>query len=147
MQNQYNLIIALNGQEGIDKAIELVPDIIISDVMMPEKDGFELCQTLKTTKSTSHIPIILLTAKATSEDKLAGLERGADAYLAKPFQPKELEVRLRKLIELRKKLQQRYADISIPKKEKDSLLKIEDEFVLKVQQVVMDNLDKTRFQH
>jgi signal transduction histidine kinase/DNA-binding response OmpR family regulator len=106
---QYNVQLARNGQEGIERALEIVPDVIISDVMMPVKDGFELCRTLKNDFRTSHVPIILLTARADTESKLLGLERGADAYMPKPFQPKELLLRLRKLIELREKLKIKYS--------------------------------------
>ena len=109
LKDQYNIQIANNGRIGIEKAIEIVPDIIISDVMMPEKDGFEVCATLKQDERTSHIPIILLTAKAADEDKISGLEFGADAYLTKPFNKEELFIRLRKLVELRKQLQAQYS--------------------------------------
>ena len=145
LEETFQLAFAQDGQEGIDKAIELVPDIIISDVMMPKKDGFELCTTLKTDTRTSHIPIILLTAKAAITDKIAGLERGADAYLAKPFEPQELDVRLRKLIELRNKLQSRYANGSLPLSEPNPTLQLEDEFVLRARQLVLDNLDNSDF--
>lgn len=104
----YRIETARNGQEGIDKALDLVPDVIVSDVMMPEKDGFELCQVLKIDERTSHIPIILLTAKADQKSKIEGLTHGADAYLAKPFDREELLVRLEKLIELRRRMQARF---------------------------------------
>lgn len=109
LEDHYRLERAYNGQEGIDKAIEGLPDLIISDVMMPGKDGFELTKTLKNNFRTSHIPIVLLTAKANVTSRIEGLEQGADAYLAKPFNPEELKVRLRKLIELRQALQQKYS--------------------------------------
>ena len=112
LQGQYRLEKARNGLEGIEKAINLVPDIIISDVMMPEKDGFEVVATLKKDVRTSHIPIILLTAKADLDSRLEGLEQGADAYLSKPFEKKELEVRLRKLIEIRQQLSARYSTLT-----------------------------------
>ena len=99
---------AYNGQAGIEKALESVPDIIISDVMMPFKDGFEVLNTLKNDERTSHIPIVLLTAKADIESRLAGLRRGADAYLAKPFHQEELLVTVENLLELRRKLQLKY---------------------------------------
>lgn len=105
----YQVQLAHNGEEGITRALELVPDVIISDVMMPVKDGFELCRTLKNDFRTNHIPIVLLTARVDTESKLAGLEKGADVYMAKPFQPKELLLRLRKLIELREKLKIKYS--------------------------------------
>lgn len=106
---QYELHVARNGQEGIDKTLEVVPDIVISDIMMPVKDGYELCETLKTDIRSSHIPIILLTAKATQDDKIKGLTFGADAYMLKPFDRKELLIRVEKLIELRKSLQSTYS--------------------------------------
>ncbi len=109
LEDDYQLTVADNGQMGIDMAIEQVPDLIVSDVMMPEKDGYELTETLKTDERTDHIPIVLLTAKADLDSKISGLEKGADAYLAKPFDKRELLVRLDKLLELRKKLQARYA--------------------------------------
>lgn len=109
LAGQYNIQLARNGQEGIEQALEIVPDVVVSDVMMPVKDGFELCRTLKNDFRTSHIPIVLLTARADAESKLLGLERGADAYMPKPFQAKELLLRLRKLIELREKLKIKYS--------------------------------------
>lgn len=112
LANRYQMTFANNGQEGIDTAFEIIPDIIISDVMMPIKDGYEVCTTLKADERTSHIPIILLTAKAGEEDRVAGLAGGADAFLTKPFNKKELFIRLEMLIELRKKLQERYQHLT-----------------------------------
>ena len=102
--NKYETVHAVNGIVGIEMAIEKIPDIIICDVMMPEKDGFEVCATLKSDERTDHIPIIILTAKVTTEDRLTGLSLGADAYLAKPFNKEELFTRLNQLVLLRKKL-------------------------------------------
>lgn len=145
----YQVTWAKNGLLGLEKAFELIPDIIISDVMMPEKDGFELTRELKQDERTSHIPIILLTAKAADEDKLTGLETGADAYLMKPFNKKELLIRLEKLVELRKVLQSRYANASFfestPELATPAEPTIEDIFIQKLQQVVMDHLDDSTF--
>lgn len=112
LDEDYEIKKAINGQIGIDAAFELTPDLIISDVMMPKKDGYEVCAILKTDIRTSHIPIILLTAKTTEEDKIAGLKQGADAYLTKPFNKEELQVRIEKLLALRKQLQKRYSSFS-----------------------------------
>jgi YesN/AraC family two-component response regulator len=105
----YQMMMADNGTEGIDKASEHLPDLIISDLMMLVKDGFELVETLKQDERTSHIPIVLLTAKVTQQDKLDGLKFGADAYLMKPFNKEELLLRLEKLLEMRKVMQWRYS--------------------------------------
>jgi len=109
LQKSFQIETASNGQEGIDKALASLPDIIISDVMMPQKDGYTVCQELKKDDRSSHIPIILLTAKATTEDRMEGLRGGADAYLVKPFNKEELFIRLEQLINLRKRLQQHYS--------------------------------------
>jgi len=104
LNNEYETIHAVDGIAGIDMALEKIPDIIICDVMMPGKDGFEVCETLKSDERSDHIPIILLTAKVTIEDRLTGLSHGADAYLAKPFNKEELFTRLDQLVLVRKKL-------------------------------------------
>jgi len=104
LQGKYLTLHAINGLVGIEMAFEKVPDVIICDVMMPGKDGFEVCTTLKSDARTDHIPIIMLTAKATLKDRLTGLSHGADAYLEKPFVKAELFTRLDQLVLLRKKI-------------------------------------------
>lgn len=145
LKNQYQLEVAFDGAAGIKKAITIVPDIIISDVMMPEKDGFKVCATLKHDIRTSHIPIILLTAKADKASRIEGLEHGADVYLEKPFEKEELEVRLRKLIELRAHLRQKYqlADLEevTPEKEPDQELL----FLKQLHSVILENIANEDF--
>lgn len=150
LEGQFEILIARDGQEGIEMALEHIPDLIISDVMMPKKDGFEVCQTLKQDVRSSHIPIVLLTAKATVDSRIEGIERGADAYLAKPFDERELFVRLKKLVELRQQLQQRYQRIEggpgqASASSSGSPYGIEDAFMAKLQAVVEENLDDGNF--
>ncbi len=147
LEKDYEIHTASNGQAGIKKALETLPDLIISDVMMPEKDGYEVCATLKNDERTSHIPIILLTARATQADKIAGLKTGADAYLMKPFNKEELFVRLEKLLELRRELQKRYAKIigggseSEPRRPEVAEPTLEDIFLQKLRKTILENLD------
>jgi len=145
LQGAYDVHIARDGQQGIEQALELIPDLIISDVMMPRKNGYELCEALKTNVRSSHIPIILLTAKATQEDKVRGLTQGADAYLPKPFDKKELFVRIEKLIELRKSLQAIYAS-GVPAGEQETeASNQENEFLQQLREIVLKELDNAEF--
>ena len=109
LADAYHIREAENGRAGFDLAVDKLPDVIISDVMMPEMDGYELCRTLKTNACTSHIPVILLTARAAEADKLAGLEIGADDYIIKPFSATEVRVRVKNLIEQRRRLRQAFS--------------------------------------
>ena len=109
LREEYRVVRAENGQTGIDQALASVPDLIVSDVMMPVKDGFDLCDTLKSDERTSHIPIVLLTARAAVADRLTGLRRGGDAYLVKPFQREELLLVLGNLLQTRRRLQRYYS--------------------------------------
>jgi AraC-like DNA-binding protein len=115
--------------------------------MMPQKSGFELTYTLKKDERTSHIPIILLTAKTDLDSKISGLEKGADAYLAKPFEQKELIVRLRKLLELRQQLQSRYSgqNPTLVHHETTGDLKKEDLFIQKVRGFITENLSNSEY--
>ena len=140
--NNYKIAFAKNGLEGIQKATQLIPDLIISDVMMPQKNGFELCETLKDDERTSHIPIVLLTARATNTDKISGLKKGADAYLTKPFSHTELTLWVNNLLQSRAELHERYVKPNLPSKSEKlaSLdLAIEDAFVKKVIELIERN--------
>ncbi len=146
LAGQYKLIEAENGKLALDSALETTPDLVISDVMMPEMDGMEFCKLLKTNEKTSHIPVVMLTALAEQEDKLKGLELGADAYLAKPFDARELQTRVANLIGQRKGLQEHYrkklttfAPAEVKADSMDSL------FLQKVREAVEANLDDETF--
>ncbi len=145
LQGRYAVMRAANGAIGIEKALEIIPDIIISDVMMPEKDGFEVCQTLKNDERTCHIPIVLLTAKADVQSRLEGLGVGADAYLSKPFLKEELFIRLEKLVELRRRLQEKYAgrDFVALAAEAPSpaVANPDDAFLKRATRLILDHLD------
>jgi DNA-binding response OmpR family regulator/nitrogen-specific signal transduction histidine kinase len=109
LSRQYNVLEANDGVSGYTLATEHAPDLIISDIIMPNLTGIELCKQLKGNILTSHIPIILLTAKTTLEDQITGIETGADAYITKPFNVRYLEVTVKNLIETRHKLFQRFS--------------------------------------
>ena len=145
LENDYNISVAHDGREGLKKAIETVPDIIVTDVKMPEMDGVRMLTAIKADFRTSHIPVIMLTAKADIDSRLKGLERGADDYIAKPFNKEELMIRLKKLIEMRRKLQQRYASMDTFTFPADKLLKTEDAFIIKIRKLMEENLDDDQF--
>jgi signal transduction histidine kinase/DNA-binding response OmpR family regulator len=114
LQKNFEIEEACNGREGLDFAIKNLPDLVISDVMMPEMDGNEFCRKLKTDERTSHIPVLLLTAKAGESARLEGYETGADDYIIKPFSPDELKIRVRNIIDQRRKLRERFSrDITL----------------------------------
>lgn len=152
---EYKLAVGKDGQEGLEIATAIIPDLIITDVMMPFVDGFEMCRKLRQDERTSHIPIIMLTAKADMQSKLEGIEKGADVYLEKPFHKEELLLRIKKLLELRKSLQSYYSrQIGItdnngtsPKEEGEIITeeKAEHEFVKKVREIVEANFINYEF--
>ncbi|NNF22696.1 MAG: response regulator [Saprospiraceae bacterium] len=149
LKDQYVIACAENGTEGLRLAQNIIPDLIISDVMMPIMNGFEMTKNLKTDRRTSHIPIILLTAKADKSSRLEGLETGADAYLSKPFDKNELFIRINKLIALRDTLQNRYRDLAfIFQSENDGPnghVKFEDAFVKDLQTHLEENISNPDF--
>ena len=112
--SEYRIVEAANGVEGLNKALKFLPDIIISDVMMPEKDGIAMTRELRADMTTSHIPIVLLTAKSSIESKLEGLEYGADDYITKPFSATYLKARVKNLLAQRQKLQALYRQDLMP---------------------------------
>jgi PAS domain S-box-containing protein len=139
---------AANGEQGVRKAENIIPDLIVSDVMMPKMDGNELTRRLKNDEKTSHIPIILLTAKSEQESKLEGLETGADAYLTKPFNTKELQIRIKNLINIRRELQKKYSKADyVPEKRAavKKLSNLEEQFMCKVMEVIENHISEEEF--
>ena len=107
LESSWRVITAENGNDGLQKAKECIPDLVVTDVMMPVMDGMELCRQLKTDERTGHIPIILLTASADRTSKIEGLELGADDYIIKPFDAGELRLRVRNMLERQLRIKQK----------------------------------------
>jgi len=145
LSDKYQIITAIDGLQGERMAIEHIPDIIISDIMMPRKDGYEMCHDLKTNQKTSHIPIIMLTAKAGQESKMEGLSQGADAYLTKPFDSDELLVRVYNLIENQKKIWKHFTDSGLSVSSDLPMDSVDDQFFNEVIKSIKSNLDNEYF--
>ncbi|MCK4762358.1 MAG: response regulator [Candidatus Aminicenantes bacterium] len=141
----YDVLEAADGREGLQKARETIPDLIISDIMMPEVDGYELCRTLKNDVKTSHIPIILLTAKASEESVITGLETGADDYVTKPFSAKILTARIKNLIDLRRRLHMNIGREMTLQPAEIEVSALDKEFLKELRQVIDKNLADTEF--
>jgi DNA-binding response OmpR family regulator len=136
---------AKDGEEGLRLAGEIVPDLIICDVMMPGLDGYEVCRALKNEIATSHIPVILLTAKAAEENIIQGLETGADDYITKPFSTRILSARIKNLIELRRQFQQNLNREMTLQPAKMQVPSIDKEFLKDMQKVINENLSEPEF--
>ncbi|MDG5491220.1 response regulator [Psychroserpens sp. SPM9] len=141
----YQILEAENGEDGLKKAIQFVPDIILTDVMMPKMTGFELLTRLKTDEKTSHIPIILLTAKVEEEDQFKGLETGADDYITKPFKMSLLKKRIENLVASRAKLRERYSQELILKPKDITITSFDEQFLEKVATVIDNNLSEASY--
>ncbi len=148
--SEYKVLEAANGKKALEIAQNCIPNIVVSDIMMPEMDGIEFCRSLKEDMRTSHIPVILLTAKDSIRDKEEGYENGADSYLTKPFSTKLLHSRISNLLESRKKLAQLIADRTKnpqPVNEENDSIKInrlDAEFLQKLTDLIEDNLDSEK---
>lgn len=152
LDQSYKILEAENGKEGLEVAIEHVPDLIISDVMMPEMDGNELSRHLKSDERTSHIPVILLTARASMESRIEGLETGADDFITKPFDAQELQVRVKNLIQQRRILTEKLMKGAREKgaanwvELSDSGINMMDQkFLQKALKIIEDNLSDPEF--
>lgn len=140
LNSEYDVIVASNGEEGLKKAIREVPDIVVCDVMMPGMDGLECCKRLKNDGITSHIPIILLTAKTLDEYRVEGYMYGVDAYLTKPFSGMVLKARIKNLIENRKLMKIAFGNDAREEVHEEVMQSIEDKFVEKFRAIIQNNL-------
>ena len=145
LEKDYGIQEAIDGEDGFNKSIEQIPDLIVSDVMMPKMDGFQFCAKIKTDERTSHIPVILLTAKASGESKIEGLETGADDYIMKPFDAKELKVRIKNLIDQRKKLREHFLKEGIFNLDNKNLISTDKKFLEKAVKIINQHLSDSLF--
>jgi signal transduction histidine kinase/ligand-binding sensor domain-containing protein/DNA-binding response OmpR family regulator len=145
LNNGYKILEAVDGEDGWNKSTNNLPDLIVSDVMMPKMDGFELCKRIKTDERTSHIPVILLTAKAAKQDKLDGYEIGADDYIMKPFEPDELSARIKNLIIQRKKLQEHFKKNGVVDFKQSHITSVDKKFLQKVLDRIAQHISDSSF--
>lgn len=143
LMQEYDIHEASNGREALELIEQKDCQLVISDIMMPEMDGLSLCKALKTDIATSHIPVILLTAKSAIENKIEGLELGADSYIPKPFNPRHLQVRIKKLLEFREELRQKYSK-NIAFCQENNVLSDDEKFLQKIVDYIRDNIQNTQ---
>ncbi|MDX1591495.1 MAG: two-component regulator propeller domain-containing protein [Balneolaceae bacterium] len=140
LKDQYIILEASNGEEGLSVSQNEIPDLIITDLMMPNMDGYQFTSEIRNDEKTSHIPIIMLTAKGAVEDKIEGLETGVDAYITKPFNIRELRVRVRALLEQRKKLRKQFREATVIKPSDITDAVVDQTFLEKAIDVVESNI-------
>jgi signal transduction histidine kinase/DNA-binding response OmpR family regulator len=145
LSSKYEILVAKNGAEAWDIVRRDLPDLVISDIMMPVMDGLELTRNIKTDMKTCHIPVILLTAKVSVENKLDGLEAGADSYIPKPFNEKHLQLRVKKLIELRSKMNDHYRDHHSFENFENPIGRLDKRFLDRTASVIEDNILSQEF--
>ncbi|TWO32028.1 response regulator [Seonamhaeicola sediminis] len=145
LKEKYKVLMAINGKKGLKKAINKIPDLIISDIMMPEMDGIELCNTLKNDTLTSHVPVILLTAKTGESNELEGLEVGADDFISKPFNSKILIKRVENLINFSKSLQKRYTQHSNLRPQDIAINNVDEAFLSNIESLLEKRLSDPDF--
>jgi DNA-binding response OmpR family regulator len=142
LSEKYEVMKATNGKQGLERLQEKAVHLVISDVMMPEMDGFELCDIIKTTFEYSHIPVILLTAKNTLQSKMEGLEQGADAYIEKPFSPEYLQVQIANLLANRNKIKEYFAHSPLVNLKSIAYSKEDETFLERLNHIIEENLEE-----
>ena len=143
LQEKYSIIKSLNGQEALEILRENAVQLVISDIMMPLMDGFELCKIIKTNFDYSHIPVILLTARNTLQSKIEGLELGADAYVEKPFSPEYLQVQIANLLTNRNKIKEYFASSPLVHIKSMAYSKADELFLEKIHDSISVSLEDT----
>ncbi|MBO9673303.1 MAG: response regulator [Sphingobacteriaceae bacterium] len=143
--NVYTIYESENGATGLELALEIIPDLIISDVMMPVMDGLELCRKLKTDQRTSHIPVVMLTARSAYVHQINGFEHGADAYIMKPFNLKILELNVQNLLNARETIKQKFAQVITLEPKNMVINTTEQNFINKIIQIIEDRIADTAF--
>lgn len=141
LEETYQVLKASNGREALEILEKEAVHLVVTDVMMPELDGFELCKAIKTNFDHSHIPVIILTAKNTMQSKIEGLETGADAYIEKPFSPEYLQVQIANLIANRRKLQEYFASSPLVHIKSIAYSKADEMFLEKINILIRDNIE------
>lgn len=142
---KYKILVADNGQEGLEKINEFDPTIVVSDIMMPIMNGFELCEKIKTEESISHIPVVLLTAKSTAENRVEGYNKGADGYIAKPFSIEVLEARIENLILSREKLRNKLRTTITVEPSEVTTTSMDEKFLKRILRIIEENLSDPDF--
>ncbi len=145
LRDQYQIEMAFDGQKGVEKAFEIIPDIIITDIMMPEKDGIELCEELTNDSRTSHIPKVVLTAKTGREDKIRAYKAGANSHLTKPFDKEELDSIFSNMLKLRANIQAHYKDQALDQDALPEKGDIESEFLSQIKHTIEENIAEEGF--
>ena len=143
--SEFEVMEAIDGSAGLKLATEHMPDLVITDLMMPRMDGAELCRKLKTDLRTSHIPVIMLTAKATPDDKMAGLETGADDYITKPFDIREVLVRSRNLVTQRRKLREKFSSEIVLNPREIVITSTDEKFLTRAMDVIDRHMSNEKF--
>ena len=145
LEDDYRIIEASDGREGIIRACEIIPDLILTDIMMPKMDGYEFSSAVRKDERTSHIPIIMLTAKAGIDDKIEGLETGIDDYLTKPFNARELRVRVKNIILRRKELRKKFSNATVIKPSEVSAVDADQKFLQKTIKIIESHFEDEQF--
>ena len=145
LEDKYKVIASKDGVEGVQLALKKIPDLIITDLMMPKLNGIELCSQLKSDEKTSHIPIIMLTGKTDPENEIAGFQSGVDEYMIKPFNPKTFQIRIENILTTRKKLRAHYNKENVFKPKDIAFTSTDEKFLIKVEDILNKYLQDTDF--